>query len=134
MGAQEDVETVKLFMQRCDDHKVADDETLSMFTDDATFQDPRFPAFEGKEAVSAFFKQLAQENQMIGALWKPVKVFSEAGQVCVQWEVTNRKPMGENEIFIEGCSIFRLRDGKIYYYRGYWNPADVIRKKEQSEK
>lgn len=41
-------------MPRCDEHKVEEDETLSMFTDDVIFQDPRFPAFEGKEAVSEF--------------------------------------------------------------------------------
>ena len=132
MGAKEDVKTVKLFMKLCDDHKVAEDKTLEMFTDDASFQDPRFPAFEGREAVAGFFKRLAQENQMIDALWKPVNTVAGDGQVCVQWEVTNRRPMGAMEIFIEGCSVFRLRDGKICYYRGYWNPAAATKKTEEA--
>ena len=133
MGAQDDdIEIVKLFIQRCNDHKVAEDETLAMFTDNASFHDPRFSAFEGKEAVAGFFKRLAQENQLIDALWTPINTFTERGQVCVQWEVINQRHMGSTEIFIEGCSIFRLRGGKIYYYRGYWNPMKATRKKALS--
>ena len=38
-------------------------QTLELFTDDVVYRDPRFPAFEGKEALKTYLNQVAGETR-----------------------------------------------------------------------
>ena len=51
-------------------------QTLDLFTDDISYKDPRFPAFEGKEALKGYLQQVAGENQAMQVTWEYTNIIS----------------------------------------------------------
>jgi ketosteroid isomerase-like protein len=98
-------------------------QTLDLFTEDITYTDPRFPPFEGKDALKEYLKQLAGENKVLQVSWEFRTVISEDDRVAVEWEVRTGVEFGGKSLEFSGAAFMRVRDGKICYYRGYWDTA-----------
>lgn len=98
-------------------------QTLDLFTDDVVYRDPRFPAFEGKEALKGYLQQVAGENQALQVTWEYTSVISEGDQAAVEWLVKSGVEFGEKKLEFPGAAFFRVREGKICYYCGYWDTA-----------
>mgnify|MGYP002820810739 CR=1 FL=1 len=98
--------------------RVQEPETLNLVTDDVYWMDPRFPAFQGKNRLAKYFQYAGVENQVIKPVWETKKIFATAEEACVEWAGAINLGI---RMTIDGTSVFRVRDGKIYYYRGYWD-------------
>jgi ketosteroid isomerase-like protein len=98
-------------------------QTLNLFTDDIVYCDPRFPTFEGKEALKGYLQQLAGENQALQVSWEYTNVISEGDQAAVEWMVRSGLDFGGRKFEFPGSAFFKVRYGKICYYCGYWDTA-----------
>jgi ketosteroid isomerase-like protein len=95
--------------------------TLDLFTDDISYKDPRFPAFEGKEALKRYLQQVAGENRAMQVTWEYTNVISEGDRAAVEWMVKTGMDFGGKKLEFSGAAFFTVRDGKICYYCGYWD-------------
>ncbi len=96
-------------------------QTLDLFTDDVVYRDPRFPAYEGKEALKSYLKQVAGENQAMQVEWEYTSIVSEGDQVAVEWLVKTAMELEGERFSFPGAAFLKARDGKICYYCGYWD-------------
>lgn len=90
--------------------------TSELFAEDALFVDPNYGTFEGREAIAAF---MAQMNQVVGAIDGVFELVELAGgddSAWARWRF--RSTRGEQE----GVGIYRVRNGRITYYRDYVDP------------
>jgi ketosteroid isomerase-like protein len=102
-------------------------QTLELFTEDVSYTDPRFPTFEGKEALRDYLRQLAAENQALQVVWEFTNIVAEGERAAVEWSVKSGIDFGGKPLEFAGAAFFRARDGKISYYRGYWDTAVLQR-------
>ncbi len=118
MATEGTIEAIRCYMAGFNANKLEEPETLNLVTEDVYWVDPRFPAFQGKASFSRYLQYAARENRTIRPIWEAKNIFLEGEQACVEGyaELT----LG-TKIALDGVSIFRVRDGKIYYYRGYWD-------------
>lgn len=118
MTTESTIETVQCFMAVFNANRVQEPETLNLVSDGVFWMDPRFPAFRGKAQLARYFQYAGVENQVIKPVWEAKNIFAANEEACVEW--TSQATLGVR-ITIEGSSVFRVRDGNIYYYRGYWD-------------
>ena len=96
-------------------------QTLELFTDDVSYTDPRFPAFEGKEALKGYLQQVAGENRAMQVEWEYTNSVSEGDQAAVEWMVRTAMELEGKRFEFPGSAFVKARDGKICYYQGYWD-------------
>jgi len=104
--------------------------TLDLFTDDIMYRDPRFPAFRGKESLTGYLQQVAGENRALNVVWEYTNIISEGDQAAVEWMVRTGMDVGGAKFEFPGAAFFRVRDGKICYYCGYWDTGILQRLSE----
>ncbi len=91
----------------------------ALFADDATLVDPFFGTFEGIEAIRGFMAKMVSEMGDRKTHFRVLEV-AGAGEVAwAQWIAVT--PAGE----IHGCGLYKVRNGKLTYYRDYMNPASA---------
>ncbi len=88
---------------------------VELFADDAVLVDPIFGTFEGAEAIGAFMTKMNQEMSKIGASFSLEELSGDDETVWAQWTATTNS--GERT----GVGVYRVRNGKITYYRDYMN-------------
>ncbi|GAB4340882.1 MAG: hypothetical protein Kow0099_17100 [Candidatus Abyssubacteria bacterium] len=98
-------------------------ETLELFTDDIVYRDPRFPAYRSKEALKGYLTQLAGENKALQVTWEYTNIVSADDQAAVEWVVRSGLDFGGKIFEFPGSAFFKVRDGRICYYCGYWDTA-----------
>lgn len=90
---------------------------VELFADDAILVDPFFGTFEGKQAIRGFMTRMVDE---MGERKTRFRVLEIAGAGEVAWaQWVAETPRGE----VNGCGLYRVRNGKLTYYRDYLNPA-----------
>ncbi len=88
-----------------------------LFAEDATLVDPFFGTFQGIGAIRGFMERMVGEMGERKTHFRVLEV-AGAGEVAwAQWIAVT--PGGEKS----GCGIYKVRDGKLTYYRDYMNPA-----------
>lgn len=102
-------------------------QTLDLFAEEVVYTDPRFSPFEGKQALQEYLKQLAGENQALRVSWEFENIVSEGDQCAVEWKVRSGVDFGGKSLEFPGAAFFRVRDGKICSYRGYWDTSILQR-------
>ena len=109
-SAKEIIETFWRIQDEGDYTKVVD-----LFAEDAVLVDPFFGTFEGKAAIGEFMKKM---NAEMGARQTSFVVREIDGGGDVAWALwTAKTPAGE----IDGCGLYRVRDGLMTYYKDYMN-------------
>lgn len=96
-------------------------QTLDLFTDDVVYRDPRFPPFEGKEALKGYLQQVAGENRALQVEWEYTNIVSEGDQAAVEWLVKTGMELEGKRFEFSGAAFFKTRGGKVSYYCGYWD-------------
>lgn len=92
---------------------------VPLFAVDAVLVDPFFGTFKGREAIAGFMAKMVQEmgDQKTSFTLREV---AGGGEVAwAQW--TAHTPAGD----IEGCGLYRVRNGEMTYYKDYMNAAGV---------
>ena len=88
---------------------------VELFAEDALFEDPVYGTFEGRDAIMAFMQKMNEEMQTRETDFV-VREIDGGGEVAwAQWIM--RTPEGN----IEGCGLYRVRDGMLTYYKDYMN-------------
>ena len=109
-SAKEIIETFWRIQDEGDYTKVVD-----LFAEDAVLVDPFFGTFEGKTAIGEFMKKM---NAEMGARQTSFVVREIDGGGDVAWaQWTAKTQAGE----IDGCGMYRVRDGLMTYYKDYMN-------------
>ncbi len=107
--------------------KADDPATLELFTDDVSYTDPRFPAFEGKEALKGYLAQVAGENQAMQVEWEYTSSVCKGDVAAVEWMVRTGLELDGKRFEFPGAAFVRARDGRICYYQGYWDTGILSR-------
>ena len=93
---------------------------VDLFSEDAVLVDPFFGTFEGKEAIAEFMKKMNEETASSGTSFIAREIAGDNEVAWAQW--TAQTPAGE----LEGCGLYRVRDGLLTYYKDYMNaPANT---------
>ncbi len=87
----------------------------SLFADDAVLVDPVFGTFTGGEAIAGFMQRMNVEMAARGASFRLVELAGDDSTAWAQWEATTSA--GPRT----GVGVYRVRDGKLIYYRDYMN-------------
>ena len=109
---------VNAFMAEFDAEHPDADQLASYFTDDAVYHNMPMAPAEGIEAVKA---ALAGVSQMTSKGWE-VLHSAATGDVVLN-ERIDRFEMGGQEVVVQVCGVFELRDGKIARWRDYFDMA-----------
>jgi steroid Delta-isomerase len=92
-----------------------------LFADHAELVDPIYGTFIGGEAIAAFMAKMNVEMKKVGASFRLVELSGDDETVWAQWEaVTNNGAR-------TGVGVYKVRDGKITYYRDYMNAPEEKR-------
>ncbi len=111
MNAKETIENFWRVQDGGDYTKLPD-----LFSEDAVLVDPFFGTFTGRDAIRGF---MAKMVEVMGDQKTHFRVLDIAGAGDVAWaQWIAVTPRGE----INGCGLYRVRDGKLTYYRDYMNP------------
>lgn len=84
-----------------------------LFADDAVLVDPVYGTFEGKAAIAGFMQKMNAEMGGQGITFVLEDLAGDGETAWAQWIA--RTPRGERR----GCGLYRVRNGKIAYYRDY---------------
>ncbi len=91
-------------------------QTVALFSDDAVLVDPFFGTMNGKAAIEAFMARMVEEMGERQTRFRVLEIAGGGDTAWAQWVAET--PRGE----INGCGLYRVRDGKLTYYRDYMNP------------
>ena len=86
-----------------------------LFSDDAVLEDPVYGTFTGGEAIATFMTKMNTEMAKLGASFELVELAGGGDVAWAQWSATTSK--GDRS----GVGVYKVRDGKITYYRDYMN-------------
>jgi limonene-1,2-epoxide hydrolase len=89
-----------------------------LFADDAVLVDPVFGTFTGGPAIAEFMARMNVEMAKVGASFRLVELAGDDHTAWAQWEATTST--GPRI----GVGVYRVRDGRITYYRDYMNAPD----------
>lgn len=90
---------------------------VDLFTDDAVAEDGNVGRFEGKEAIRGFMQQMADTLPQRGIRFEVLEIAGDDATAWARWEAVFAD--GQR---VEGVGIYRVRDGKLSYYRDYFTP------------
>ena len=90
---------------------------VSLFAEDAVLEDPILGTFEGRAAIAGFMEKMNVETRKAGVSFRLVELAGDDETAWARWVADS--PQGERE----GVGIYRVRDGRLTYYRDYMNPA-----------
>ena len=86
-----------------------------LFADDAELVDPVYGTFRGATAIAEFMGKMNTEMEKAGASFALVELAGDDETAWAQWRATTKR--GDRE----GVGVYRVRDGRITYYRDYMN-------------
>ena len=113
-SAKEIIETFWKIQDEGDYTKVVD-----LFSNDAILVDPFFGTFEGKIEIAGFMKKMNEEMASRETSFVVREIDGGGDVAWAQW--TAKTPNGD----IEGCGLYRVKDGMMTYYKDYMNaPMD----------
>ena len=118
MESEKTIEVVKCYMSICNSYRVQESSTLELVSDDVYWLAPRFPPFRGKDQAAQYFQYAGLENLVMRVVWEAKNIFAAGEEACVEWYAEATLGI---KFSVEGSSVFRIKEGKIYYYRGYWD-------------
>ena len=114
-SAKEIIETFWKIQDEGDYTKV-----VNLFSNDAILVDPFFGTFEGKIEIGRFMEEMNQEMTSRETSFVVREIDGGGDVAWAQW--TAKTPNGD----IEGCGLYRVKDGMLTYYKDYMNaPRDI---------
>lgn len=90
---------------------------LGLFAPDAVVVDPIHGNIVGLDAISELMTKVLREVKRIGASFTLEELSGDDEVAWAQWVATTDK--GERR----GVGVYKVRDGRITYYRDYMNAA-----------
>lgn len=88
---------------------------VALFAEDAILVDPFFGTFDGKEAIAGFMAKMNEEMKTQNTAFVVREIEGDGDVAWAQWVA--KTPAGD----IEGCGLYKVRDGLMTYYKDYMN-------------
>ena len=88
---------------------------VPLFADDAVLVDPIYGRFEGRTAIAGFMDLMVREMGDRKIRFRLEEVAGDGAVAWAQWVAET--PRG----LVSGCGLYRVRDGRLTYYRDYMN-------------
>lgn len=92
--------------------------TVELFADDADFHDPVYGSMKGREAIGAFMEKMNEVMHANNITFSLLELDGEDEVAWARWVA--HTPAGDKH----GCGLYRVRNGKLTYYRDYMNSAE----------
>lgn len=89
---------------------------VDLFAEDARLEDPIWGVFEGREAIRGFMTTMVSEMRERQVHFTVDEICGDDSAVWARW--TMHAPSGARS----GAGIYRVKNGKIAYYRDYLDP------------
>ena len=110
------LEVVQKFWQIQDDRDY--EKLVDIFSDDAVLEDPVYGTFKGKQEIAGFMAKMNEVMAKIETHFNAIEISGGGDTAWCQWEAVS--PQGKRQ----GCGLYKVRDGKMTYYRDYMNAED----------
>ena len=96
---------------------------VSLFSEDAVFEDPIYGTFEGRIEILEFMKKMNKEMRSRDMVFFARDIAGGGNVAWAQWVA--KTPDGD----IEGCGLYRVKNGMMTYYKDYMSspPPDPKR-------
>ncbi len=107
-------DTIKRFWEIQDEGDYA--ALAPLFADNAEVVDPVYGTFVGGEAIAGFFTMMNTEMAKAGASFRLVELAGDDETAWAQWEATTARGVRQ------GVGVYRVRNGRLTYYKDYMNP------------
>ena len=107
------IETIETFWRIQDEGDYT--AMVELFAEDAELVDPFFGTFHGREAIAGFMAKMNVEMKKRETHFEVVSIDGGGEVAWAQWVAVT--PNGR----IEGCGLYRVRDGLMTYYKDYMN-------------
>ena len=91
---------------------------VPLFAEDAVFVDPVYGQFEGVEAIAGFLGKMVEVMREQETHFEVEEIAGDGEVAWAQWVAVT--PAGR----VPGCGLYRVREGKLTYYRDYMMTAD----------
>ena len=91
-----------------------------LFAPDAVLEDPIYGRFEGTDAIAGFFETMNAEMAERRVSFRLVELSGDDHTAWARWQATIATRRGE--IVRDGVGIYRVREGRLVYYRDYMDP------------
>lgn len=89
---------------------------VDLFAEDALLEDPIWGRYEGRDAILKFMTTMVEEMGDRKIHFTVDEICGDDHAVWARW--TMHSPEGERG----GVGIYKVRDGKLTYYRDYMDP------------
>ena len=107
------IETIETFWRIQDEGDYT--AMVELFAEDAELVDPFSGTFHGREAIAGFMAKMNVEMKKRETHFEVVAIDGGGEAAWAQWVAVT--PNGR----IEGCGLYRVRDGLMTYYKDYMN-------------
>jgi steroid Delta-isomerase len=91
---------------------------VDLFHEDALIEDPIYGPMEGREAILAFMTKMVAVMAERGIHFEAIEIVGDDHAAWARWAMV--APEGRRE----GVGIYKVRDGRLTYYRDYMDPAE----------
>ena len=98
---------------------------IELFADDAVLEDPLYGTITGKKNIAEFMQTMYEATAELQVHFEAREICADNSAAWCKWEAVMP---GQT---IEGCGIYRVLDGKLAYYRDYYD-ASAFRQAMQS--
>ena len=92
--------------------------TVAIFDDDAELHDPVFGSMRGREAIAAFMQKMNEVMRERQITFELLELAGDDETAWARWVAHTQT--GDTH----GCGLYRVRNGKLTYYRDYMNAAE----------
>lgn len=94
---------------------------VELYADDAVLVDPFFGTINGKQAIGEYMQKMVELAGQSGGRFERQDICADGEAAWVRWDWI----MPERTT--DGVTIYKVRDGKIVYYRDYVSkPPDSV--------
>ncbi len=101
------------------------DAYLDLWAEDMSFQSPvHAEPLRGRPAFADLVRQSFAFSRPVRFDFDHIAV--HGAMVLAEWEIAIERRDGGQQIHWHGMSVAEIRDGLIYSWREYWNPAAVL--------
>lgn len=101
------------------------DSLYDLYTEDVYFEDPAH-AIQGLKALTSYFEKLF--NNVRHCQFRFHNSLSQEDKLFLCWTMTlqHKQLKKGQKIFVEGASLLKVRDGRVYYHRDYFDLGNML--------
>lgn len=101
------------------------DSLYHLYTEDVYFEDPAH-AIQGLKALTSYFEKLFSNVQRCQFRFHNSQCQEDKLFLCWTMTLQHSRLKKGQKIFVEGASLLKVRDGRVYYHRDYFDLGNML--------